>query len=103
MGECRALPGLGCGYLRFSSWEAASEALSALNERAVTGWPKPLSVKWATPKSQSSGRQGSHNSSYSTHGGGGCSQASLASAGAAAGSALTSLASGHGCVAIDGI
>lgn len=49
--ECRALPGRGCGYIRFSSWEAATEALAVLNGRAVTGWPQPLRVKWAVPKS----------------------------------------------------
>lgn len=51
--ECRVLPGRGCGYVRFSSWEAAAEAIQALNERAVSGWLTPLRVRWATPKGQS--------------------------------------------------
>lgn len=50
--ECRVLPGKGCGYVRFSSWEAAEEAIQCLNERSVSGWPMPLRVRWATPKSE---------------------------------------------------
>jgi RNA recognition motif-containing protein len=49
--ECRVLPNRGCGYVRFSSWEAAQECIQALNERSVTGWQLPLRVRWATPKS----------------------------------------------------
>lgn len=52
--ECRVLPGRGCGYIRFSSWEAAAEALSVLHERSVSGWPHPLRVRWAMPKSGAS-------------------------------------------------
>eukprot|EP00929_Paragymnodinium_shiwhaense_P017467 TRINITY_DN12675_c0_g1_i1.p1 TRINITY_DN12675_c0_g1~~TRINITY_DN12675_c0_g1_i1.p1 ORF type:complete len:565 (+),score=133.66 TRINITY_DN12675_c0_g1_i1:82-1695(+) len=48
--ECRVLTGKGCGYLRFSSWQAAQEAIDNLNDRAVDGWPLPLRVRWATPK-----------------------------------------------------
>lgn len=48
--ECRVLSGRGCGYVRFSSWDAAAEILKALDQRAVTGWQKPLNVKWATKK-----------------------------------------------------
>mmetsp|Transcript_38871 Transcript_38871/g.61431 ORF Transcript_38871/g.61431 Transcript_38871/m.61431 type:complete len:507 (+) Transcript_38871:56-1576(+) len=49
--ECRVLPGRGCGYLRFATWEAAEEAQQALNDRVVSGWKLPLRAKWATPKS----------------------------------------------------
>lgn len=48
--ECRVLPNKGCGYLRFSSRQAANEALQALDQREVTSWPLPLRVAWATPK-----------------------------------------------------
>lgn len=49
--ECRALVGKGCGYIRFSSWDAATECLEALDDRAVAGWPHPLRAKWAVKKS----------------------------------------------------
>lgn len=49
--ECRVLSGRGCGYLRFSSWQAASEAMQNLDGREVSGWPQPLRVRWAEPKS----------------------------------------------------
>lgn len=48
--ECRVLPNRGCGYLKYTSWEAAQEAIQALNDRAVSGWQLPLRVRWATPK-----------------------------------------------------
>lgn len=48
--ECRVLPGRGCGYLRYASWDAAEEAFAALQGRAVDGWPQPLRLQWATPK-----------------------------------------------------
>mmetsp|Transcript_24293 Transcript_24293/g.46658 ORF Transcript_24293/g.46658 Transcript_24293/m.46658 type:complete len:261 (-) Transcript_24293:235-1017(-) len=44
--ECKTLPGQGCGYVRFSSWEAATEAIQQLNERAVSGWAAPLQVRF---------------------------------------------------------
>jgi len=53
--ECRVLKERGCGYLRFSSWEAAKEAIEALNERQVSGWAQPLRAKWSTPKGSSEG------------------------------------------------
>lgn len=49
--ECRVLTGKGCGYLKFSSWEAATIALDALNDREVAGWTQPLRASWAVPKS----------------------------------------------------
>eukprot|EP00927_Polykrikos_kofoidii_P027266 TRINITY_DN24056_c0_g2_i1.p1 TRINITY_DN24056_c0_g2~~TRINITY_DN24056_c0_g2_i1.p1 ORF type:complete len:604 (-),score=92.71 TRINITY_DN24056_c0_g2_i1:273-2084(-) len=49
--ECRVLTGRGCGYLRYSTVEAAEEAFAALQDRQVTGWQQPLRVQWATPKS----------------------------------------------------
>eukprot|EP00929_Paragymnodinium_shiwhaense_P093861 TRINITY_DN54177_c0_g1_i1.p1 TRINITY_DN54177_c0_g1~~TRINITY_DN54177_c0_g1_i1.p1 ORF type:complete len:730 (+),score=165.40 TRINITY_DN54177_c0_g1_i1:65-2254(+) len=49
--ECRVLAGRGCGYVKFSSWEAAQEAIAGLNDRSVAGWKEPLRVRWATPKS----------------------------------------------------
>jgi len=55
--ECRVLPKRGCGYLRFASWGAAEEAIHALNERTVSGWPTPLRVRWATPKSTAPSQQ----------------------------------------------
>mmetsp|Transcript_115462 Transcript_115462/g.331409 ORF Transcript_115462/g.331409 Transcript_115462/m.331409 type:complete len:601 (-) Transcript_115462:12-1814(-) len=48
--ECRVLPNKGCGYLKYSSWEAADEAFHALQGRLVEGWPSVLRVKWAEPK-----------------------------------------------------
>jgi len=48
--ECRVLPGRGCGYLRFATWDAAEDAQQALNDRVVSGWKLPLRAKWATPK-----------------------------------------------------
>eukprot|EP00929_Paragymnodinium_shiwhaense_P030509 TRINITY_DN17280_c0_g1_i2.p2 TRINITY_DN17280_c0_g1~~TRINITY_DN17280_c0_g1_i2.p2 ORF type:complete len:343 (+),score=86.82 TRINITY_DN17280_c0_g1_i2:114-1142(+) len=56
--ECRVLNGKGCGYVRFSSWEAAEEAINNLNDRAVTGWASPLRVRWATPKAGGGGGGG---------------------------------------------
>lgn len=53
--ECRVLPNRGCGYMRFASWEAAQEAITALNERSVFGWSLPLRVRWATPKASLQG------------------------------------------------
>lgn len=49
--ECRVLPGKGCGYLAYSSHEAAEEAYLALQGRQVEGWTSLLRVQWATPKS----------------------------------------------------
>ena len=37
--ECRVLPKRGCGYVRFSSWEAAEEARVELDNRTATGLP----------------------------------------------------------------
>jgi len=48
--ECRVLPGRCCGYVKYSSREAAEEAIEALDDRAVSGWKQPLRVRWATPK-----------------------------------------------------
>lgn len=48
--ECRVLPGRGCGYLRYASWEAAEEAFAALQGRQVEGWTQVLRVQWAAPK-----------------------------------------------------
>merc|ERR1719223_1359710 len=48
--ECRVLPGRGCGYLRFGSWQVAEQCQQALDEREVNGWKKPLRAKWATPR-----------------------------------------------------
>eukprot|EP00930_Biecheleria_cincta_P071479 TRINITY_DN58989_c0_g1_i1.p1 TRINITY_DN58989_c0_g1~~TRINITY_DN58989_c0_g1_i1.p1 ORF type:complete len:492 (+),score=74.76 TRINITY_DN58989_c0_g1_i1:57-1532(+) len=59
--ECRVLAGKGCGYLKFSSWEAATIALDALNDREVAGWAQPLRAKWAVPKS------GSQHAEICTH------------------------------------
>eukprot|EP00929_Paragymnodinium_shiwhaense_P118611 TRINITY_DN90524_c0_g1_i1.p1 TRINITY_DN90524_c0_g1~~TRINITY_DN90524_c0_g1_i1.p1 ORF type:complete len:610 (-),score=124.22 TRINITY_DN90524_c0_g1_i1:241-2070(-) len=53
--ECRVLPNRGCGYIKYSSWEAAQEALACLDNRSVAGWKEPLRVRWATPKNQLSG------------------------------------------------
>jgi len=48
--ECRVLPGKGCGYLRYASWEAAEEAFSALQGRQVEGWTQVLRLQWASPR-----------------------------------------------------
>lgn len=53
--ECRVLPGRGCGYLRYTTWEAAEEAFNALQGRQVEGWTQVLRVQWATPRNMSSG------------------------------------------------
>jgi len=55
--ECRVLPGKGCGYLRYASWEAAEEAFNALQGCQVEGWSQPLRLKWASPRGQG-GHQG---------------------------------------------
>lgn len=56
--ECRVLPGKGCGYLRYASWEAAEEAYAALQGRQVEGWTSVLRVQWATPKGSEGPAQG---------------------------------------------
>jgi len=48
--ECRVLPGKGCGYLRYASWEAAEEAFAALQGRQVEGWTQVLRLQWASPR-----------------------------------------------------
>merc|ERR1711904_117647 len=48
--ECRVLPGKGCGYIKFGSWEAAEQAMACLQDRMVDGWKVPLRLKWAVPK-----------------------------------------------------
>eukprot|EP00933_Yihiella_yeosuensis_P084813 TRINITY_DN994_c1_g1_i1.p1 TRINITY_DN994_c1_g1~~TRINITY_DN994_c1_g1_i1.p1 ORF type:complete len:397 (-),score=104.98 TRINITY_DN994_c1_g1_i1:190-1380(-) len=48
--ECRVLPNKGIGYVQYSSWDAATQALEALDNRQVSGWNLPLRVKWATRK-----------------------------------------------------
>lgn len=55
--ECRVLPGRGCGYVQFSSWEAAEDAKAELEDRLVNGWPQKLTAKWAEPKGVSNGRK----------------------------------------------
>lgn len=53
--ECRVLTNKGCGYLRWAKWQTAQEAIEALDERQVTGWPKALRAKWAAPKEPGKG------------------------------------------------
>jgi len=48
--ECRVLPGKGCGYLRYATWEAAEEAFAALQGRQVEGWTQVLRLQWASPR-----------------------------------------------------
>jgi len=48
--ECRVLPGKGCGYLRYPTWEAAEEAYAALQGRQVEGWTQVLRLQWASPR-----------------------------------------------------
>merc|ERR1719507_1560587 len=48
--ECRVLPGKGCGYLRYATWEAAEEAFVALQGRQVEGWTQVLRLQWASPR-----------------------------------------------------
>mmetsp|Transcript_73932 Transcript_73932/g.154085 ORF Transcript_73932/g.154085 Transcript_73932/m.154085 type:complete len:525 (+) Transcript_73932:73-1647(+) len=62
--ECRVLTGKGCGYLKYTTVEAAQEALAALNNRQVAGWASPLRVQWASPHA------GSHGDRLSSGGGG---------------------------------
>jgi len=56
--ECRVLPGKGCGYLKYPSWEAAEEAFNALQGRQVEGWLQVLRVQWASPRDGRSGAVG---------------------------------------------
>jgi len=51
--ECRTLPGKGLGYVRFNTWEEASEALHALHGRQVDPWRTPLNVSWSKPRGSS--------------------------------------------------
>mmetsp|Transcript_33452 Transcript_33452/g.104283 ORF Transcript_33452/g.104283 Transcript_33452/m.104283 type:complete len:428 (+) Transcript_33452:406-1689(+) len=55
--ECRVLPGKGCGYLRYASWEAAEEAYGALQGRQVEGWTQVLRLQWASPRPASHGQR----------------------------------------------
>lgn len=55
--ECRVLPGKGCGYLRYASWEAAEEAYAALQGRQVEGWTQVLRLQWASPRPASHGQK----------------------------------------------
>jgi len=48
--ECKVVSEKGVGFLRFSTWDQAQEALDALDNRTVNGWANPLRVKWAVPK-----------------------------------------------------
>jgi len=53
--ECRALPGKGCGYLRFVSPDAAEEVLHALSGQYVEAWQATLRVQWATERAPDAG------------------------------------------------
>jgi len=54
--ECRVLAGRGCGFLCYSSGEAAQEAFESLQGRTVDGWSQALRVQWAAPKPAQEGQ-----------------------------------------------
>mmetsp|Transcript_32314 Transcript_32314/g.57942 ORF Transcript_32314/g.57942 Transcript_32314/m.57942 type:complete len:269 (+) Transcript_32314:116-922(+) len=53
--ECRCVAGKGIGFLQYSSWDAASTALKALDQRRVEGRDVLLNVKWSEHKGKVSG------------------------------------------------
>jgi len=70
--ECRVLIGKCCGYVRFASQEAASEARDALDDRKVNGWDQVLRAEWAKPKGmETSGEGGYGGPRLSSRDGGG--------------------------------
>jgi len=62
--DCHVVNGRGCGYLEFSSHEAAVEAIDGFDERQVNGWPEVLSASWARPtgevKDRNADRENDH-------------------------------------------